>query len=132
LEALIMLDISDLNNVCADFTARSNIEVTEPAQRLLLSLINSVESDPHETWAPQEDRLPAYYGQWSTVLPSVLSQIVRDHGLQQRISTIDIAYWTGNNLLKTDFWRRVCPFPKPDETPSPSMGMFPWGLGSAD
>jgi hypothetical protein len=125
----ISIKISDLAPIFREFTTRTGIFITEPAQQALVELINWVEIDPHETWHPQKERLEEYYDQCRKMLPGILNNIVEANRLKERMTTMDIFYWVGNNLTNLDFKElsALC-FPGPGQLPPTPMMAFPWNL----
>jgi hypothetical protein len=123
-----MLEPIEIARACEEFTRNTNIIITDGAKRQILQLINSVGLDPHETWQPDPPAraLDQYYKRWRGELQDVLEQIATDHRIETRITTIDVAYWTGHNL--ESIWQRMCPFPDGPEIPPTVMFVFPWKL----
>lgn len=124
-----MLEIDEVLPIFKKFMSESGFVITERAQRQILDLINCVELDPHETWDPQAELLDRYFEQWETLLPDLLNRIAHDHKLTEKITLIDVVYWTGRNLETYNFWRDLCPTPRPDEIPRVFMFRFPWKPG---
>jgi hypothetical protein len=122
-----MLERSVLEPVFKQFTKQTKIAVSNEAKDLIVSLINCVENDPHETWQIQQDRLASYFQLWQKVLPELLQQAAEQHGLSEQLTVIDVIYWTGQNLLRLGFPTALCPFPGPEELPLTPMTRFPWG-----
>lgn len=122
-----MLKLVELEPVFRQFTNETKIEVSQTAKELIVNLINSVESDPHETWDVDEGRLNEYYSEWKAILPELLHQTARRHRLISRMTVIDVVHWSGYNLIRLGFPVVACPFPSRDELPPTSMMRFPWG-----
>lgn len=121
----LVITLTDIQPIFERFKEETGIVVTNKAQRQIHELINFVQIDRPETWSNAEVS-ERYFEQWETVLPDILAQIVEDHHLETKITTIDVVYWTGRNLMAYERWLKICPLPKPHEVTGPMMWKFPW------
>jgi hypothetical protein len=124
-----------VGETCDAFTSEFGVEVTDSARQQIVKLINCILDDPHEEWEKLDgDRIGRHFQFWERYLFCALVEILDQHKLKTRISTMDIVVWIGNNPPPDP--TLACRFPEPAEgsrepeslqSERPRLLPIPWG-----
>jgi hypothetical protein len=75
------------------FTDETGVEVSSGTKRLIMTILNAVLSDPHPLWKATPAERVEIVGSYISSLPSLLSNVVTDEGVEGKITSFDLLHW---------------------------------------